>query len=76
VREIVEQGVQEVVDLVKEYNRINEKFSEPMSDDEMNTLIERQGAVQEKLDAMDAWTLTAGSKWQWMPSAVRQVIHR
>jgi len=57
VREIVEQGVQEVVDLVKEYNRINEKFSEPMSDDEMNTLIERQGAVQEKLDAMDAWDL-------------------
>ena len=57
VREIVEQGVQEVVDLVKEYNRINEKFSEPMSDDEMNTLIERQGAGQEKLDAMDAWDL-------------------
>jgi ATP-binding cassette ChvD family protein len=57
VRGIVEQGVQEIVDLVHEYNGINEKFSEPMSDDEMNKLIERQGAVQEKLDAMDAWDL-------------------
>lgn len=57
VREIVEQGVQETVDALNEYNRINEKFAEPMSDDEMNKLIERQGAVQEKLEALDAWTL-------------------
>jgi ATP-binding cassette ChvD family protein len=57
VREIVEQGVQEVVDLVREYHRINEKFSEPMSDDEMNKLIERQGTVQEKMEALDAWDL-------------------
>ncbi len=57
VREIVEEGVQETVDLVREYNRINEQFAEPMSDDEMNRLIERQGAVQEKLDALDAWDL-------------------
>ena len=57
VREIVEQGVQEVVDTLAEYNRINEKFAEPLSDDEMNKLIEKQGVVQEKLEAMDAWTL-------------------
>ena len=57
VREIVEQGVQEVVDALNEYNKINEKFTEPMSDDEMNKLIERQGVVQEKLEALDAWTL-------------------
>jgi len=57
VREIVEQGVQEVVDALNEYNKINEKFAEPMSDDEMNKLIERQGVVQEKLEALDAWTL-------------------
>ncbi len=57
VREIVEQGVQEVVDALNEYNRINEKFAEPLSDDEMNKLIERQGVVQEKLEALDAWTL-------------------
>jgi energy-dependent translational throttle protein EttA len=57
VRQIVEQGVQEVVDALNEYNRINEKFGEPMSDDEMNKLIEKQGVVQEKLDALDAWTL-------------------
>ena len=57
VREIVEEGVQEIVDALKEYNLINEKFSEPMSDDEMNKLIERQGKVQEKLDALDAWDL-------------------
>jgi ATP-binding cassette ChvD family protein len=57
IRQVVEEGVQEIVDLVNEYNRINEKFAEPMSDDEMNKLIERQGAVQEKLDAADAWDL-------------------
>jgi sulfate-transporting ATPase len=57
VREIVEEGVKDIVDALKEYNRINEKFAEPMSDDDMNKLIERQGAVQEKLDALDAWDL-------------------
>jgi sulfate-transporting ATPase len=57
VRETVEQGVQEVVDLLKEYDGINEKFSEALSDDEIAALLERQGAVQEKLDATDAWDL-------------------
>jgi ATP-binding cassette ChvD family protein len=57
VREIVEEGVREVVDTLNEYNSINEKFAGPLSDDEMNKLIERQGTVQEKLDAMDAWEL-------------------
>jgi ATP-binding cassette ChvD family protein len=57
VREIVEQGVQETVNLLSEYNRITEQFSQPLSDEEMNRLIERQGEVQEKLDALDAWNL-------------------
>ena len=57
VREIVEQGVAETVALLDEYNRINESFAEPMSDDEMEKLIARQGEVQEKLDACDAWDL-------------------
>ena len=57
VRQVVEEGVQETVDLMHEYNRINEKFAESMSDDEMSKLIERQGAVQEKLDVLDAWDL-------------------
>ncbi|MDX6694315.1 MAG: energy-dependent translational throttle protein EttA, partial [Blastocatellia bacterium] len=51
------QSVQETVDLLKEFDQINEKFSEPMSDDEMAQLLERQGTVQEKLDAADAWDL-------------------
>ncbi len=59
VREIVEQGVQPTVDLINEFNRINEQFAEPMSDDDMNKLIERQAEVQEKLDALDAWDLDA-----------------
>ncbi len=59
VREIVQEGVQETVDLMDEFNRINEKFAEPMSDDDMNKLIERQGEVQDRLDAMDAWDLDA-----------------
>ncbi|PIV85365.1 MAG: energy-dependent translational throttle protein EttA [Nitrospirae bacterium CG_4_9_14_3_um_filter_53_35] len=57
VREIVEEGVKETVNLIQEYNRINEKFAAPISDDEMNKLIERQGEVQEKLDALNAWDL-------------------
>ena len=57
VRQIVEEGAQETVDLLKEFEEINAKFAEPMDDDEMNKLIERQGAVQEKLDAADAWDL-------------------
>ena len=57
VREVVEEGVHETVSLLKEFNRINEKFAEPMSDDEMNKLIERQGEVQEKIDALNAWDL-------------------
>jgi sulfate-transporting ATPase len=57
VREIVEQGVQETVDLLKEFDEINEKFAEPMTDDEMNALLERQGAVQERLDSAGAWDL-------------------
>jgi sulfate-transporting ATPase len=57
VREVVEEGLKEAVDLIKEYNLINGKFSEPMSDDEMNKLIERQGEVQEKIDALNAWDL-------------------
>ena len=59
VRQIVEEGVQSIVDLIGEYNEINEKFSEPMSEAEMDKLIERQGEVQEKLDAQDAWDLDA-----------------
>jgi sulfate-transporting ATPase len=57
VRQVVEQGVQEIVDLVNEYNAISAKFSEPMSDDVMQKLIERQGIVQEKIDHANAWDL-------------------
>jgi ATP-binding cassette ChvD family protein len=57
VRQVVEEGVQEMVDLLNEYHKINEKFAEPMSDDEMNKLIARQGGVQEKLDHLNAWEL-------------------
>ncbi|MCU0350728.1 MAG: energy-dependent translational throttle protein EttA, partial [Flavobacterium sp.] len=57
VKQIVEEAVQETVDLLKEFEEINMKFAEPMTDDEMNALIERQGEVQEKLDHADAWDL-------------------
>lgn len=57
VKEVVEEGAAETVALLKEFEEINLKFAEPMSDDDMNALIERQGEVQEKLDAADAWDL-------------------
>jgi sulfate-transporting ATPase len=57
VREIVGEGAQEAVNLLDEFNRINEQLAQPMSDEEMSKLIERQGEVQEKIDALDAWDL-------------------
>jgi ATP-binding cassette ChvD family protein len=62
VREVVEEGVQEIVDLVAEYEKISEQFAEPMSEEEMDRLIERQGKVQEQLDHLDAWDLDARLK--------------
>ncbi|PIQ08382.1 MAG: energy-dependent translational throttle protein EttA [Ignavibacteriales bacterium CG18_big_fil_WC_8_21_14_2_50_31_20] len=57
VKEIVKEGVQEIVDLLQEYDDINAKFAEPMSDDEMTALIDRQGKVQEMIDHKDAWDI-------------------
>ncbi|MGE0104001.1 MAG: energy-dependent translational throttle protein EttA [Blastocatellales bacterium] len=57
VRQIVEEGAQELVDLLKEFDEINGKFAEPMTDDEMNKLLERQGEVQDRLDALGGWDL-------------------
>ncbi len=56
-REIVMEGAQKVVDLLKEFEEINNKFAEPMSDDEMNKLIERQGKVQDAIDAAEGWEI-------------------
>jgi len=57
VLEIVQEGAQEVVDLLKRFDEINEKFAEPMADDAMNKLLEEQGKLQDKLDATNAWDL-------------------
>ncbi len=59
VREIVEEAVRETVDLLAEFNRINEKLAEPMSDEAMSKVLDRQAAVQEQLEARDAWDLDA-----------------
>lgn len=69
VRQIVEEGVQGTVDLLQEFNVINEKFAEPMSDDEMQSLIDRQGEVQDKLDTLNAWDLD--SKLEMAMDALR-----
>ena len=57
VLEVVQEGVQEVVDVLNEYNEISMKFMEPMSDDQMNALIERQGELSEMIDHMGGWEL-------------------
>jgi ATP-binding cassette ChvD family protein len=59
VIEIVREGAQEAVDLLAEFEEINNKFAEPMDDEAMDKLIARQGVVQEKLDTLDAWDLDA-----------------
>ena len=57
VREIVQEGVQSTVDLLKQFEELSAKFAEPMDDDAMNKLLEKQGKLQEKLDAINAWEL-------------------
>ena len=57
VKAVVEEGLQEIVDIVKEYNEISEKFAKPMSDDEMNKLLERQGKLQEEIEKQNAWDI-------------------
>ncbi|MBE6208947.1 MAG: energy-dependent translational throttle protein EttA [Rikenellaceae bacterium] len=59
VRECVEEGCAETVALLKEYEEINLRFAEPMSDDEMNDLIMRQGELTEKIDQVNGWELDA-----------------
>ena len=57
VREVVEEGVRDLVDLVRTFEEINARFAEPMEPEEMDALIERQGRVQEEMDARGAWDL-------------------
>jgi ATP-binding cassette ChvD family protein len=57
VRGNVQQGVKEIVGLVEEFNAISDKFAEPMSDDEMNALLEKQGELQTKIDTCDGWEI-------------------
>ncbi len=57
VKEIVQEGVQEVVDILKEYEKVNMKFAEPMGDEEMAKLIERQGELSDLIEQHDAWEL-------------------
>ena len=59
VLEVVQEGVQEVMDMLAEYNEIGMKFCEPMSDDEMNALIERQGELTEAIEHADGWEIDA-----------------
>ena len=57
VLEVVQEGVQEVMDMLSEYNEISMKFMEPMDDDEMNALIERQGELTERIEHHNGWEI-------------------
>lgn len=57
VRGNVQQGVQEIIGLVEAFNAISDKFAEPMSDDEMTELLEKQGELQTKIDTCDGWEI-------------------
>ncbi|MBR0499936.1 MAG: energy-dependent translational throttle protein EttA [Bacteroidales bacterium] len=59
VLEVVQEGVQEVMDLLKEYEEVNQAFMEPMDDDRMNELIERQGELTEAIDHAGGWDIDA-----------------
>lgn len=57
VLEVVQEGAQEAVDLLREFEELSNRFAEPMSDDEMNALIEKQGKIQDQIDHLDAWDI-------------------
>jgi sulfate-transporting ATPase len=57
VRAVVEEAVQDTMKLMEEFNRINEQLAEPMSDEKMSKVLDRQASIQEKLDALDAWDM-------------------
>ena len=57
VLEVVQEGVQEVMDILQEYNDISMKFMEPMDDDQMNRLIERQGELTEQIEHLGGWEI-------------------
>lgn len=57
VKEVVQEGVQHIMDVIREYDEVNAKFAEPMSDDEMNKLLEKQGDLAEKMDLYNAWEI-------------------
>lgn len=69
VREVVQEGVQELVDLIQEFEAVNARFAEPMEPEEMDALIERQGQIQELMDAKGAWDLD--SKLEMAMDALR-----
>ena len=62
VLEVVQEGVQEIMDILKEYEEINLKFCEPMDDDQMNALIERQGELTEKIEHCGGWEIDSKLK--------------
>ncbi len=57
VLEVVQEGASEAIGLLNEFNELSARFAEPMSDDEMTKLLDKQGAVQEKIDHLDAWDI-------------------
>ena len=57
VRWNVEEGIRDIIQLIDEFNAISDRFAEPMSDDEMNELLEKQGSLQNEIDAVDGWQI-------------------
>ncbi len=74
VIEVVREGVQPIMDLLAEFDKVNESFGDPdvLEDpDKMDALLARQAELQDKLDAADAWNIDSSSNVRWMLSSVR-----
>ena len=76
VLEVVQEGVQEVMDILKEYEEVNLRFCEPMSDEEMAALIERQGELTERLRTVADGRLIQSWSVQWMHCSVLRPMPR
>ena len=57
VRGNVQEGIKEIIDLLDQFNSISEQFAEPLEENEMNNLLEKQGVLQNKIDAVDGWQI-------------------
>jgi len=76
VKEIVQERRKEILDLLEAYEKVNQRFAEEMSSEEMDKLLERQGELQEKIETKNGWRSRPSSRSRWTRSGALLPIPR